>query len=164
MSMADIKKALAVMVLPGDIVEVRIFDQFGKKYCGWFNDMDRMAEAALSHDDTAEGTYYTCNACVPSMLAVANNRIVPCATASTEKNIGKRRILGLDIDPVRNPVKISSTDAEKAKAFSRAIEVRTWLSNQGWPAPVLGDSGNGYHLDYFVDLPNTPEIKKLYEA
>jgi hypothetical protein len=122
-----------------------------------------MAEAALSHDDTAEGTYYTCNACVPDMLALANNRLIPCNQASTGNNIERRRVFGLDIDPVRNPAKISSTDAEKLLAYNRALEVRTWLSSQGWPLSVLGDSRNGYHLDYFLDLPNTPQIKKLYE-
>ncbi len=163
MSLAEIEEALKVMVLPGDIVELRIFDHYNKKYCGWFNDIHKMAEAAVAHDDTAEGIYYTCNACVPEMLAVANNRVIPCQTASTEGNIQRRRILGIDIDPVRNPVKISSTDPEKKLAYNRAIEVRTWLCSQGFPSPVLGDSGNGYHLDYFVDLPVTPEIKKLYD-
>lgn len=163
MSLEEIKKALSVMVTPGDVVELRIFDQYDKKYCGWFNDINKMAEAALSHDNTAEGTYYTCNACVPGMLAIANNRIVPCKTASSESNIERRRIFGLDIDPVRNPVKISSTDEEKRYAYDVAIKVKEWLSSIGFPFPVLGDSGNGYHLDYFVDLPATPEIKNTYE-
>ncbi len=163
MSLTEIRKALSVMVTPGDVVELRIFEPNGKKFCGWFDDMYRMAEAALSHDDTAEGTYYTCNSCILGMLAIANNRIVPCQTASQEQNIIRRRIFGLDVDPDRNPQKISSTDGEKQLSYNRALEVRAWLSSQGWPLPVLGDSGNGYHLDYFVDLPNTPEIKKLYE-
>ncbi len=159
----EVKNALTTMILPGDVVELRIFDQYDKKYCGWFNDLDKMVEAAISHDDTAEGTYYSCNACVHGMLAVTNNRIVPCKTASSEANILRRRVFALDIDPVRNPTKISSTDAEKELAYNRAIEVKIWLSNHGFPAPVFGDSGNGYHLDYFVDLPTTPDIKKLYE-
>jgi hypothetical protein len=28
------------------------------------------------------------------------------------------------------------------------------LRDQGWPEPVVGDSGNGYHLLYRIDLPN----------
>jgi len=163
MSLIEIKKSLEIMVTLGDVVELRIFDQYNKKYCGWFNDINKMAEAAFSHDDTAEGTYYTCNACVPDMLAIANNKILPCKTASSEKNIIRRRIIGIDIDPDRNPKKISSTDNEKILSYNRAIEVRTWLSDQGFPLPVFGDSGNGYHLDYFVDLPVTEEIKKIYE-
>ncbi len=57
MSLAEIEEALKVMVLPGDIVELRIFDQYDKKYCGWFNDIHKMAEAALAHDNTALGVY-----------------------------------------------------------------------------------------------------------
>lgn len=163
MSLIEIRKTLDVMITPGDVVELRIFDHYNKKYCGWFNDVIKMADAAFSHNDTAEGIYYTCNACVPDMLAIANNKTLPCKTASSEKNIIRRRIIGIDIDPVRNPVKISSTDNEKLLSYNCVIEVRAWLSSQGFPLPVLGDSGNGYHLDYFVDLPITEDIKKIYE-
>lgn len=163
MSLLEIKQALKVMVTPGDVVELRIFDQNDKKFCGWFNDIDNMAEAALSHDDTAEGTYYTCNACVSDMLAIANNRIIPCKTASSEKNMLRRRIIGVDIDPRRNPVKISSTDEEHSLAIEKAREIKEYLKRQGWNDPVIGDSGNGAHLDYFVDLPVTEEIKTIYK-
>ncbi len=163
MSLLEIKQTLEVMVTPGDVVELRIFDQNDKKYCGWFTDLNKMAEAALSHDDTAEGTYYTCNACVPDMIGIANNRIRPCKTASSEKNMLRRRIIGIDIDPRRNPVKISSTDEEHNLAIEKAYEIRDWLKAQGWSDPVLGDSGNGAHLDYFVDLPVSEDIKILYK-
>jgi len=62
-TIAEIKKTLEIMVTPGDVVELRIFDQFNRKYCGWFDDMDKMAAAALSHDSTAKGIYYFCNSC-----------------------------------------------------------------------------------------------------
>jgi hypothetical protein len=163
MSLIEIKKSLTVMITPGDVVELRIFEQYDKKICGWFNDINKMAEAAFSHDDTAEGIYYTCNACVPDMLAIANNRIVSCKTASSEKNMIRRRIIGIDIDPERNPKKISSTDEEHKLSIERAIEIRAWLKSQGWSDPVLGDSGNGAHLDYFVDLPITEEVKGIYK-
>ncbi len=163
MSLIEIKRTLEVMVMQGDVVELRIFDQNDKKFCGWFTDMDRMAEAALSHDAAAEGTYYTCNACVPDMIGIANNRIVPCKTASSEKNMLRRRIIGIDIDPRRNPVKISSTDEEHNLSIEKAREIRDWLKAQGWSDPVLGDSGNGAHLDYFVDLPVSEDIKMLYK-
>jgi hypothetical protein len=35
--------------------------------------------------------------------------------------------------------------------------VRGYLRDQGWAEPVAGDSGNGYHLLYPVDLPNDAE-------
>jgi hypothetical protein len=31
--------------------------------------------------------------------------------------------------------------------------VRAFLDSRGWPAPVVGDSGNGHHLLYRIDLP-----------
>jgi hypothetical protein len=32
-------------------------------------------------------------------------------------------------------------------------EVKAYLSGQGWPAPIVADSGNGYHALYPIDLP-----------
>jgi putative DNA primase/helicase len=34
-----------------------------------------------------------------------------------------------------------------------ALKVRDALTAAGWPEPVYADSGNGAHLDYYVDLP-----------
>jgi P4 family phage/plasmid primase-like protien len=49
---------------------------------------------------------------------------------------------------------VSSTDAEKAVSHERALACRAWLLNRAWPPPILGDSGNGFHLLYSIDLPN----------
>ncbi len=46
----------------------------------------------------------------------------------------------------------------------RAREVRDHLRGQGWPEPVVGDSGNGAHLLYRADLPNDPESLKLVKG
>jgi hypothetical protein len=48
---------------------------------------------------------------------------------------------------------IPSTDAEKVDAWETIRAVRSYLDTEGWPAPVLADSGNGYHLLYRIDLP-----------
>ncbi|MBL8795503.1 MAG: hypothetical protein JNM56_16480, partial [Planctomycetia bacterium] len=59
----------------------------------------------------------------------------------------------IDADPER-PVKgIPSTDAEKSRAEAVILLVQEHLAALGWPAPVLADSGNGYHLLYAIDLP-----------
>jgi hypothetical protein len=63
-----------------------------------------------------------------------------------------RRWLLVDVDPIRDSL-ISATDVEKALAKETALAVREHLRGLGWPEPVLGDSGNGYHLLYRVDLP-----------
>ena len=75
----------------------------------------------------------------------------------------RRRWLPLDFDPAR-PSGVSATDAEKRTALRRAVEVRGFLRGQGWPEPVVGDSGNGYHLLYRVELPNDRESLELVKG
>ena len=36
------------------------------------------------------------------------------------------------------------------------------LCEQGWPAPVIALSGNGYHLLFRVDEPNDAETAELF--
>jgi len=48
---------------------------------------------------------------------------------------------------------ISTTDEERDEALKRAGEVRSWLTDKGWPPPIYADCGNGAHLLYRVDLP-----------
>ncbi len=59
------------------------------------------------------------------------------------------------------PSGISSTDQEHSGAIERAVQIRDALRETGWPDPILGDSGNGAHLLYRVDLPsNDNELVK----
>ena len=67
-----------------------------------------------------------------------------------------RRRLVLDFDPER-PAGISATDEEKVLASQVAWKVQADLHSLGWPEPLTADSGNGYHLNYAVDLPADDE-------
>ncbi len=69
----------------------------------------------------------------------------------------------MDFDPVR-PSGVSATDAEKKAARQRALEAREFLREIGWPEPVVGDSGNGYHLLYRIELPNDRESLELVKG
>ena len=60
---------------------------------------------------------------------------------TTDADILSRWWLPLDFDPVR-PAGVSSTHAEHDAALARTRECRTYLTGQGLPDPVLGDSGN----------------------
>jgi len=39
--------------------------------------------------------------------------------------------------------------------------IRVDLENQGWPEPLVGDSGNGAHPVYPLDLPRDDETAVL---
>jgi putative DNA primase/helicase len=69
-----------------------------------------------------------------------------------DTNVLRRRWLPLDLDPVR-PSGISSTDSEKTAAYDTAMAVRDFLRAEGWPESLFGDSGNGFHRMFRVDLP-----------
>src|SRR5262249_5134391 len=49
--------------------------------------------------------------------------------------------------------KISSTNDEKTLASQLCWRVNSDLHALGWPEPTEADSGNGFHLNYVVDLP-----------
>lgn len=159
---AVILQSLEVLLEPGQVAELRILNA-GKDHTvsGYFSDPAALAEAAARWDGRAPGVYITLNPVNPALLARANNRVVTrAATTTADADIQRRRWLPLDFDP-RRPAGISSSDIEKRAAYALAQTVRDWLRGLGWPEPVVGDSGNGYHLLYAIDLPNTPEATEL---
>jgi len=101
------------------------------------------------------GVYLTLNPVDPVFLARANNRMGRTADkiSAEDKHILYRRWLVVDCDPKRPIAGISATDAEKAAARLVIDGVRDDLRIRGWSAPILCDSGNGFHLWYRIDLP-----------
>jgi len=153
---AYIEQCLQALLPPDQVVEVRILGIQGRKRTdsGYFNNVSALAKAVVAYDGKAEGIYFTLNPVNPALIARANNRIREYADHTTsDADIVKRVLLPIDFDAVR-PAGISSTDAEHEAAIHRAVVCAAWLAHQGWPEPVLADSGNGAHLLYAVDLPN----------
>lgn len=149
-----IRRALHLLIQPGAVCELRVPHTQRGTVSGYFNDLDRLAEVAAKMSGKATGVYFTLNPVRPDLLARAENRIIPFAKHSTsDRDILRRIWLLVDFDPLR-PAGISSSETEHAAALDRAIQCRDWLRGQGWPEPILCDSGNGGHLLYRVDLPN----------
>jgi hypothetical protein len=157
----------AVEVLSGgdsavtsDIREVRALKN-GATAAGYFDDPEALAREAQKLDGQGFTVYVTANPVEPALLARAENRIKrPLRETTSDRDILRRRWLPVDFDPVR-PAGVSATEEEKATALWRAREVRDHLREAGWPEPVVGDSGNGAHLLYPMDLPNDAESLEL---
>jgi hypothetical protein len=152
-----IQRALGLILEPGQITEIRAFG--GKKPLGFgYFDTDHLADlaraAATFQNRGASGIYFIPNVINPALLARAANRARDARDmeATKDGDIQRRRWLLIDCDPVR-PAGISSTDEEHEAALTRCREIRAGLKAEGWPAPILADSGNGGHLLYRVDLP-----------
>ncbi len=149
----------------GDVVEMRIPRANGNKtYSGYFNDFEKLADAASKYNGLVNGIYVTLNPTKPELLARASNRVNTEATTATQDIEIKKRIwLPIDIDPIR-PAGISSTDDEHQKAIAKAYYIREFLSNRGWAEPIIGDSGNGAGVLYRIDLTNTEENTELLKS
>jgi hypothetical protein len=160
---SEIKRTIEVLFEPGDVVELRAFKD-RTAVSGYFDDHEELVEEATKLDGRGFIVYVTLNPVQPALLARAQNKIktYPKATTS-DADILRRRWLPVDLDPVR-PADVSATDEEKKAALGKARELRDYLKEQGWPEPLVADSGNGYHLIYRVDLPNDRESLELVKG
>lgn len=157
---------LSLFYQKDDVFEVRVLDAArpGYKYphieCGYF-DYEHIEDvhAHLSELTDYMGVYITINPVNPALLARASNRLVRAKKGATtsDADILCRRWLFIDIDAVR-PSGISATDAEKALAYNKLVEVKDGLASMGFSEPVVVDSGNGYYLMYRIDLAADSEL------
>jgi hypothetical protein len=70
-----------------------------------------------------------------------------------DEDVLKRRWILIDID-AGQPANTNSSDAEHDNTLAMAKAVIQYLTDQGFPAPALTDSGNGHHVYVRVDLEN----------
>ena len=166
-AMQETGKTLQVMFRPGQVVEVRAITDDGVA-SGYFNDYSAL-EKAVNLLDTlpgVQGIYVTLNEVDPALLSRRVNRVkvrLSKKDATTaDADIIRRRWLPIDIDPVR-PSGVSSTEKEHDDAMAKADQVAAYLAGNGWPAPLVADSGNGAHLLYQIDLPNDEASCKIVE-
>jgi hypothetical protein len=153
----EILRGAKLIMQPGAVHELRILnaDRQGT-ISGYFDDPLRLVQAAMELDVSGRyaGIFITLNACNPALLARCCNRVKPFAKVTTaDADIVWRRWLLFDFDPKR-PAGISSTDAEHGRAMTVAYGAADDLRGL-FGDPAVGDSGNGAHLLYPTDLPNT---------
>lgn len=148
---------------PGEVVELRAFKS-PKVSSGYFDDPEALAKAALMLEEQGFQVYVTLNPVKQVLLARAQNKVVqhPRSTTS-DTDILFRRWLMLDFDPVR-PSGVSADVQEKAVAKERSVEVESFLQQQGWPEPLVADSGNGFNLLYRIDLLNDDGSRDLVKG
>lgn len=159
----EILRAVHILRRPGEVAETRAFSGRGAT-SGYFNDYGELARHAAELDARGYQVYVTLNPVVPALLARSENRLESHMKATTtDGDVVKRTWLPIDLDPVR-PSGISASDQEKQVAVQRAIEIRDYLTEKGWPDPLEADSGNGAHLLYRVDLPNDRESLELVKG
>ena len=169
-----IQRALGLLAAPGQVVELRLLDvqcpgqRIPRTMSGYCHDFGLLADSASRYNGAAKGVYITLNPVNPAFFARAANRLRTVGkddSLTGDADITKRRWLPIDLDPVR-PSGISSTEQEHALAVERAFQIREALRQVGWPDPIVGDSGNGAHLLYSVELPTSDDqlVKRCLKA
>lgn len=150
---SEVRRALTVLVDPRHWVEIRGVSppQSARGIVRPGSDLEGLCAAAdeLSYHN---GVYYCLNP-----IREGSER----ARAST---VVSRRNFLVDIDPVKEDAEASATDDEKEATQDAAIRVIDFLAEFGWPAPISIDSGNGSHLIYRIDLPNSDHARQLLKA
>ena len=143
-----VRKAIAVLVEPGNVFEIRALDaklvnqRWKSTASGYFDSADAVV-TALPTISTAKSIYITLNPVVPDLLARRSNRLDYAEKSETtsDHHIITRRWLLIDCDPER-PAGISSNDVELKAALERADKVEAFLAGHGWAPPVKAMSGN----------------------
>jgi len=164
----EIARAVVLLFPSTAVIELRALGP-GGVHSGYFDDPVKLAgrAAAIASLTEVSGVYLTLNEVNPALLSRRANRVVMRVgrtdPTTADADIVRRRWLPIDLDPVR-PAGVSSSDEEHEAALQRAGEITAWLSGQGFPAPVVADSGNGAHLLYRIDLPNDADAAELVKG
>lgn len=145
----EVRRAMAVLADPSFAVELRGVPS-GRSRVLPGTDLEGMAAAA----EELSGDRY---------VFFAFNPIPVGAPRANAGRVVQRRWLFIDVDSVKDAAHKDdpATDAEKAASWETAWLVVDHLAGLSWPAPLVIDSGNGWHLYYRVDLPNDEESREL---
>lgn len=118
-------------------------------------DLDALAAAALELADD-QRIYFRIN---PVTLGRGDR-------PARKADIVRRIWLLLDVDPVKDEAHKDdpANEAEYTAVADVAAAAQEWLTERGWPSPLLVDSGNGRYLLYRIDLPNDDHAHQLLRA
>ena len=161
----EIAKAIQVMKPDGQLFEVRLIYNSKSMYSGYFRSAESLWKAFDSIQDYANcNIYITLNTLNDQCWnRTQRDKFIRNAESTTSDGdvIGYDWLM-IDLDP-RRPTKTSSSNEQTEKARMVCGKIGGFLQNIGFEKPVIGFSGNGYHLLYKIRLANNDENKKLLE-
>lgn len=151
----------AVFKNGSELVEIRILGRF--QYSGYYKNIDKLIEDIKPYEELPdEQIYFTLNDIDDGCYGRAQSEkiIKSPKTTTSDSNIIHRSWILLDFDPVR-VVGTNASDEEFELAHKKAQEVFVYLRKFGFNDPVICRSGNGWHLLYKCDMPNTDEVRDM---
>lgn len=161
----EISKAIEVLKPDGQLFECRVIYNSKRMYSGYFKSSDALLNAFNDIDDFGNcNIYITLNELKPQCYDRSQrDKFIKNSDATTSDNdVDGYDWLLVDLDP-RRPTKTSSTDEQIEKARVICGKILQFLENVGFEKPIIGFSGNGYHLLYKLFMQNNSENKKLLD-
>ncbi|WP_160669678.1 hypothetical protein [Clostridium sp. C8-1-8] len=153
----EVNKAMEVLEKLNAPIEVRMIKTSKGVISGYYEDKEKLIQDITRYDGV-NNIFFTLNTFSEDLIIRGKNKLRFFAENTTvDSDITRRVLLLIDVDPQR-AAGISSSDEELKSANEVADRVRQYLSDNGFPDPVKACSGNGFHLLYKIDLPNTKEI------
>lgn len=162
----EIRKALSVLKQPGKLFEIRVLRKSGSKsytMSAYFNDIDTAIKKMKSTKVWKNSNvYFTLNEINPACFSrEQHNEFIESTKTTDDPDILSYKLMLVDLDPERTK-EVSSSEEELVAAGEVAKNVITFTRAIGWPEPIQGMSGNGYHFLYELDsIPNTEETKTI---
>ena len=157
-----IRKWWDVFVGDGNFTEIRILGKF--QYSGYFKSLDKLIQAIEPYAEMDnEQIYFTLNEINPDCYGRQQcEKIVKSPkTTTTDSDIVNRKTILIDFDPIR-ATGVNASDDEFELAHKKAQDVFKYLREQGFSDPAIAISGNGWHLQYFInDCPNNDENTEI---
>ena len=130
---------------------------------GYFTDADTLIKQFDTIDPRGLNMYITINKVNDGCYSREQHDCFRQTDLTTHDNeIDSYEWLFIDLDPKRVS-DVSSTETELEYAKELADKVYIYMKNLGFQEPLRALSGNGHHLLYKIDIPNTVENKKLIE-
>lgn len=136
---------------PGSAVELVSMKSMRRKTVPICNLPEVYEAAADLSTEPGIGTYWLINPVATGFDAHAK-----------AEDVSHRCWVMIDVDAKRPDAgNCSATDREHDTAIVTARYILEELLSQGWPMPALIDSGNGAHILYRVDMPNSKLNQQL---
>lgn len=162
MNELEIRKFLDVIHPDDELFEIRIIENKGRSYSGYFRDSNDAYNAIKSYSD--KNIYVTLNSVNEACYSRKQRDVILLnQTTTSDQDIVKYKWILIDIDPKR-PSGSNSSESEMKAAYKVVGMIGKFLKDEGFNYPLYGMSGNGYHLLYRVDIENTDENKELIKS
>lgn len=160
-----IRQAIKCLKPNNELFEIRMIGKGNKKrvISGYFTDADTLIKQFDTIDPRGLNMYITINKVNDGCYSREQHDCFRQTDLTTHDNeIDSYEWLFIDLDPKRVS-DVSSTETELEYAKELADKVYIYMKSLGFQEPLRALSGNGHHLLYKIDIPNTVESKKLIE-